>query len=108
MDNLEISAQDTFKIIEDSNTLIIDVREDYEYSGNLGHIKNSKLIPMGEISNNLNIFKENSDKKIILVCRSGSRSLHAARYLNKLGLNNILSLNGGMIKWNQLSYPIEK
>ncbi|MDT3699733.1 MAG: rhodanese-like domain-containing protein [Thermincola sp.] len=39
------------------------------------------------------------DKKVALVCQSGSRSSMAAEYLVQLGYNQVYNLDGGMMTW---------
>lgn len=76
---------------EGGNLEIIDVREESEFKK--VRIKNSKLIPMGEIMDNLD--KINWDKKVILVCRSGGRSNYVGEMLNSLG-KEAVNLEGGI------------
>jgi rhodanese-related sulfurtransferase len=51
------------------------------------------LIPL-----NLNYFST-TQKQIVVYCRTGSRSAQVCRFLNQQGLNNVISLRGGVIKW---------
>lgn len=74
-----------------NNLEIVDVREENEYK--VVRLKNSKLIPMGEVMNNLD--KINWDKKVILVCRSGSRSGYIAQMLSNKG-KKVINLSGGI------------
>jgi rhodanese-related sulfurtransferase len=73
------------------NLEIVDVREEYEYQ--MIRVKNSKLIPMGEVMHNLD--KINWSKKVILVCRSGSRSGYIADLLSNLG-KRAINMDGGI------------
>lgn len=89
------------------NYTIIDVRREDEFYGELGHIKNAILMTLQD---NLDLKLENldKDKEYLFVCRSGGRSSKAARIALGIGMSKIYNLNGGMLKWNQLNYPIEK
>ncbi len=82
-------------MMKDKNTMIVDVREPYEYAS--GHIKGAKLIPLGSLPNRLN--ELNKDKNIILVCASGARSGRAASFLSKKGYR-VFNLAGGMMRWS--------
>ncbi|KKP68860.1 MAG: Rhodanese domain protein [Candidatus Moranbacteria bacterium GW2011_GWE1_35_17] len=73
------------------NLEIIDVREEDEFK-NI-RIKNSTLIPMGKIMDNLD--KINWDKKVVLVCRSGGRSGYVAKMLSGIG-KKVSNLEGGI------------
>jgi sulfur-carrier protein adenylyltransferase/sulfurtransferase len=74
---------------------LIDVREQHEYDfANLG----GELIPMGSIADNAE--KISRDKKVIVHCRSGSRSAAVIKMLeNKFGFDNLYNLKGGIIAW---------
>ncbi len=92
----EISVQELKALIDhkESDFLIIDVREPYEYEiANLGGV----LIPLGEIENHLD--KIPSSGKKIMLCRSGIRSQKAIQKLQKLGFNNLFNLKGGILEW---------
>lgn len=39
---------------------------------------------------------------ILLYCRSGQRSMNAARKLEKIGFKEIYNLKGGMIAWSRV------
>lgn len=95
------------KIDTGSESVIIDVREESEYSGELGHIKGSRLIPMALIPASLDSLEPIRDKEIILVCRSGVRSTTAAAILKGLGFANVKNLKDGMLAWNKLGFPVE-
>lgn len=75
--------------------LVIDVREPREYQR--GHIPQSRLNPLHKL------FQEPLDlprqQQIVLICRSGRRSLLAAQYLYSKGYSNASILNGGILAW---------
>jgi adenylyltransferase/sulfurtransferase len=75
---------------------LIDVRESYEYDqDNLG----GELIPLGQIMNESS--KIRKDIKVIIHCRSGSRSAAAIKHLEKqFGFDNLYNLKGGIINWH--------
>lgn len=87
------------KIILDKNSDIklIDVREEWE--NHRAKINNSVLMPLSrfvEASKNLK-----KDDKIIIYCHHGVRSLQVCYYLEKLGFNNIINLEGGIDAWSK-------
>jgi rhodanese-related sulfurtransferase len=69
---VDINAEKLRELIknEKDNLEIIDVREPPEYA--IIHIKNSKLIPMNELEERLD--EIDWKKKVVFICRSGSRS----------------------------------
>jgi|SRR5690554_836742 rhodanese-related sulfurtransferase len=70
---------------------IIDVREKEEYE--YGHIKGSINIPLSYIQMH-KIDDLDKGKEYYIVCRTGSRSLDAARILKKQGYQVINVLGG--------------
>ena len=89
--------------------LLLDVREREEYVGELGHIAGARLIPLRELperaETELASFK---DKDIVVICRAGVRSVTAAAILTGLGFDNVCSMKGGMLDWNDALLPVER
>ncbi len=86
---------------------LIDVRTPEEWVGELGHIEKSELVPLGP--DLMDFFKKlTADQRIIFVCRSGARSGQATLLAEELGFNRCYNLVGGMLRWNELGYPVEK
>lgn len=100
----EISTQDTFKNKEAFT--LVDVRRADEWSGELNHIPDTKLITLGE---DLTKFLKESPThgNYIFVCRSGNRSGTAALEAQSLGFKHVFNMIGGMIQWNQESLPTQ-
>ncbi len=103
----DISAEELYERLEteDEPPLLIDVRTPQEYSQ--GHIKNTKLLPLGELLNNTDVIANYIDKEIIAICHSGSRSMMAAQILAQSGFKDIRNLTGGMTLWNKRGLPIK-
>ncbi len=79
---------------EPNKIQLIDVRETWEYNnGNIGGIS----IPLAEIENHINEIL--SDGKVVLICRSGSRSKKVLDQLQKSGFKNLYNLKGGLLEW---------
>jgi rhodanese-related sulfurtransferase len=79
-------------INSDSNITLLDVRTTQEY--NQAHLPNTLHIPLDNLANNLN--KLPKDKKVLIYCRSGNRSIEASRILKKHGYTPI-DIKGGLI-----------
>ncbi|MFX1258259.1 MAG: rhodanese-like domain-containing protein, partial [Promethearchaeota archaeon] len=91
----------------DSPAILIDVRTPQEYNNPGGHIKNTKLMPLGEFMYNLDSLKEYKEKEIVLICHSGSRSMMASQLLVRAGFKDVRNLTGGMVMWHKKGYPVE-
>jgi molybdopterin/thiamine biosynthesis adenylyltransferase/rhodanese-related sulfurtransferase len=74
---------------------IVDVREVFEHE--IARIEGSKLIPLGELPARLDELQQ--DGEIILFCKSGTRSAHAAHLLRAAGFARAVSLEGGIDAW---------
>jgi len=81
-------------IQNDDNVTLLDVRTVDEYKS--GHIRGAKLIPLGKLEANLDKLKADRNKKIVVYCRSGNRSVAASRILEKHGFVP-LNVKQGMV-----------
>jgi len=98
-----ISASELQKELESgAPILILDVREENELSGKLGHLENSVNIPVGSLENRILELKNVRDREIIVVCRSGMRAVRASEILARNGFGKVKVLRGGMIAWRDL------
>jgi len=105
----DISANELYERIDSDEppTILIDVRTPQEYKGRTGHIKNSKLMPLGELMYNVDALEQYKDEEIVVICHSGSRSMLGAQLLIKAGFKDVRNLTRGMIMWHRNGYPVE-
>ncbi|NHJ19911.1 MAG: pyridine nucleotide-disulfide oxidoreductase [Candidatus Lokiarchaeota archaeon] len=105
----DINATELYERIDsdDVPAIMIDVRTPQEYHGKTGHIKNSKLMPLGELMYNVDELEKYKDEEIVVICHSGSRSMMAAQILARAGFKDVRNLTGGMIMWHRKGYPVE-
>ena len=82
--------------------LMIDVREESELSGPLGHLEDIMHIPLGQLISNLGKLSNLKDQEIILVCRSGGRAHTAAQIMQKKEFTKAFVLEGGMVAWRKM------
>jgi len=83
---------------------LIDVREEDEFTGELGHIPDSRLIPLKQLQYRMDDLGIDKDDPIVVVCRSGVRSTTAAAMLTGMGYTRVSNLKGGMLAWNEAGY----
>lgn len=76
--------------------LFLDVREVHEFRE--GHIKGFKNYPLSQL--NGKAAELDTNKSVVLTCRSGMRSRQAAKILQKKGFNKISHLKTGIIGWD--------
>lgn len=75
---------------------LLDVREDWEMS--VASVPGVVHIPMGEVQARLSELDRN--KEIVVLCRSGRRSLEVAKLLQQSGFRSV-NLAGGILAWSR-------
>ena len=91
-----INAKQALHLLEnDSNSTLLDVRTIEEYKE--GHLRDATLIPVQVLENNLGLLRQDKDKKIIVYCATGNRSVSASRILEEKGFTP-LNVKGGIIE----------
>jgi sulfur dioxygenase len=84
---------------------LVDVREPDEYTGSLGHIASSELVPLKMLREVAQVWDR--EQPIITICRSGGRAGRAATDLEALGFKRVASMTGGMTLWSEKKLPVE-
>jgi glyoxylase-like metal-dependent hydrolase (beta-lactamase superfamily II)/rhodanese-related sulfurtransferase len=88
--------------------LLLDVREEDEFNGELGHIAGSILVPLKDLSSRAEEFGASKQAEVVAICRSGARSTTAAAILTGLGFEHVCNLRGGMLEWIDAGLPVER
>lgn len=86
-----------------AGAFFLDVREPGEWTQI--HIPGSVLIPLAQLQSRLDELPR--DKEIVVVCRSGNRSVTGLDILRRDGFEKSSSMTGGLISWYASGYPIE-
>jgi sulfur dioxygenase len=87
--------------------LLIDVREEDEFRGELGHIRGAIRVPLKELSERIGEIAQSKDRDIVAICRVGMRSTTAAAIMTGMGFERVRNLKGGMLDWNDAHLPVE-
>ena len=90
----------------DHDVLILDIREPYEFAAM--HIRNSVNVPRGVLESACEYDYEETvpelvearDRDIVVICRSGKRSVLAADVMQKMGYAKVRSLKTGLRGWS--------
>ena len=98
---VDISVDEALRLWQNKEAIIIDVRTPGEYRD--GHIPGVVNIPLDELEKRIGEIPK--DKKVVLICRTGSRSAQGTRLLRSKGFNNVYNSTGGMSTWKG---PVEK
>ena len=108
----EIFPWDLEEKVSEKMPLIIDIREPYEFD--VMHIKGSINVPRGILETACEYNYEETvpelvearDKEVILVCRSGNRTVFAASVMQQMGYTNVISLKTGLRGWNDFEQTL--
>lgn len=95
--DLELAPEELKALLADENApLLLDVREPWET--NTVAFPGAHTIPMGEVP--ARAYHElDPDRRIIVVCHHGVRSLNVANWLRNQGFDQAQSLRGGIDAW---------
>ena len=109
-----ISSDDAFKLLEENNCNLIDIRDTNELEIT-GIVENSINIPRGLLeflihpesafiqNNNLDLNKE-----IVLFCAAGGRSALAAKTLKEMGFKKVSHVEGGFGNMSNSGFKVIK
>ena len=98
-----VSPKVAYEMLQnDDNVTLLDVRTVEEFKKD-GKIADAKLIPLGQLPQNLNMLDKS--KKVLVFCRSGNRSVSASRILESNGFT-VINMNGGINGWRSEKLPV--
>ncbi len=80
---------------------LLDVREDDEWDA--GHVDGAQHIPLMQVPTRLDEIP--ADTRVMVICRSGSRSAQATAFLVRHGVDAV-NVTGGMKSWEAAGRPI--
>lgn len=100
MESLEISATELRQLLgSEKPPILLDCREPME--NQLCRIEPSELIPMNTIPGQLQKIEAMAEENLVVVyCHHGVRSLNTAAWLRRQGVENVVSLSGGIERWS--------
>jgi rhodanese-related sulfurtransferase len=81
--------------------VLLDVREPHEVAiANVNAaVPETVYIPMGQVPERLG--ELDPRREIVVLCRSGGRSLQVARFLESRGYGQVANLTGGILAWSR-------
>ncbi|WP_455376020.1 rhodanese-like domain-containing protein [Kaarinaea lacus] len=100
------------KLATGNKPILLDIREPEEF--NAMRLENSMNVPRGILEQSCEWDFEETvpelvsarEKEIVLICRSGNRSILAAYTMQEMGYQNVLSLKTGLRGWNDYEQPL--
>ena len=93
---MSLDQDKAYELIQNEDVIIIDVRTEQEYAG--GHLKDSNLLPVDVITDQ--VIGQFPDKSALYLvyCRSGNRSQVAVNAMVELGYTQVFDI-GGINTW---------
>lgn len=104
--NIEVVSPSEFqtKLAEAPNAYLLDVRQPDEFAA--GHLKGAHLLNWFDSDKfKSEALKIDKSKTIYVYCRSGRRSLAAAKYLSEQGYK-VVDMDGGILAWEKAGLPV--
>lgn len=96
-----LNAREFNELTEDPDTVIIDMRNHYEYE--VGHFDKALEVPSDTFREQLpmavEMMEPHKDKNIIMYCTGGIRCEKASAYMLHRGFKNVFHLEGGIIEY---------
>ena len=100
------------RLNETDAILLVDITEPTEF--NTVHIKNAINVPRGVLEASCEWNYEDTvpelaaarDREVVVICRSGNRSVLAAHTMQLLGFKNVSSLKTGLRGWFDYELPL--
>jgi rhodanese-related sulfurtransferase len=97
---------------EENKPLLLDIRCPYEFNG--ARIKDSVVVPRGILESACDYgydetvpeLVEARERRVVVICRSGNRSILAAYTLQQMGFTDTVSLKTGLKGWNDYDQPL--
>jgi sulfur-carrier protein adenylyltransferase/sulfurtransferase len=101
----EIDATRARELIDSDAPFVLDVREQDEWDE--GHLPGAVHIPRGNLESRIERAEPDRSRSIVVYCAAGNRSAFAAKTLEELGYEDVVSLAGGFTDWKRNGLPVE-
>jgi len=100
-----ISSKD-LKPLRDSGSvmLLLDIRTEAEYLA--AHIEGALWVPRGKLEFAILKLTQDPNARIVVYCRTGSRSSLGALSLQEMGYKNVSTLDGGFAGWTDEGFTV--
>ena len=100
----EIEPFEAEQEIEAGDVVLIDVREPHEHQES--RLEGDKLVPPGLLEEEIGAAAPDKSARTILYCRSGNRSAIAAAQMGAMGYEDVASMAGGILAWQEQGLPV--
>jgi UPF0176 protein len=99
---IHVKAQQFNELIEDPNTVLVDMRNHYE--SEIGHFKNAVTPDVDTFRDSLDLIEDQlkdhkEDKNLVMYCTGGIRCEKASAYYKHKGFKKVFQMEGGIINY---------
>ena len=101
-----LGPADLTRLVNQEDAIVIDVRPDAEFRQ--GHIVGSINVPQKQLESDLGRLQKYKNKPVVAVCKMGQDSAKAGAQLKKQGFEQVHTLQGGLMAWQQAALPLAK
>jgi molybdopterin/thiamine biosynthesis adenylyltransferase/rhodanese-related sulfurtransferase len=101
----EVDSARARELIAEGSPAIVDVREREEWDE--GHLPGAVHVPRGHLESRIESAAPDKASPVLVYCASGNRSAFAAKTLEELGYEHVVSLAGGFTDWKRNGNPFE-
>lgn len=88
-----------------NGALLVDVREAEELIAQAYDVPNLLHVPLSEFEARFTEIPK--DIPVVMVCKSGGRSMRATSFLTDHGYEQVVNLEHGIIGWAENGFPIK-
>lgn len=97
-DPIEVSVPEVKGLLDAGDDfLFIDCREPDEHA--IAAIEGAQLLPMSTLAERISELAGNEDRRVVIHCHKGGRSLRVANWLRQQGFARAQSMAGGIDQW---------
>ncbi len=97
------TAQEAKQLLSDG-AILVDVRENDEVTELAYNVEGVINLPLSQLEDMMTELPK--DKKLVIACRSGQRSMRAVKILQSNGYENLVNLSGGIQSWQANGYEV--
>jgi molybdopterin/thiamine biosynthesis adenylyltransferase/rhodanese-related sulfurtransferase len=100
----ELDPADARAELERGDAVLIDTREQHEWDE--AHLDGATLVPPATVADRIESVVPDRSRRVLVYCRVGNRSARAADTLEELGYEDVASIDGGIVAWQQAGFPV--
>ena len=100
----EVTPEEARAELERGNATLVDVRERHEWDES--HLEGATLVPQLTLPDRIAEVAPDRSQRVLLYCRVGNRSARAADLMQDMGYENVASVAGGIVAWEEIGLPV--